>query len=384
MRLRKNREDFAQMNFLKNREYISNQYALKSFRVSIIIIALIWLLTMLNIFLIDRKITTSCFISCVVVYILGRIVCKVNDLSKPWIKYFIILWVVVIITIVNTFLTYHAALACLLPIVYTTMYSSKKMMVYTYILTVCSIIVSVFVGYHIGICDANMVLLTGKSLSSYIGEDGTFTLTQINNNLWWTLTLFYVVPRSMICAALTVVCANINKIINLNVKYAQKMENMAEIDGMTGLYNKSKYMDVISGMYRNEERIAVIFWDINYLKVVNDTIGHEAGDRLILTVAESIRSITSETDCGYRVGGDEFILIMRGGDEKIVQRKIQEWEKSLETLTKNIEFPISVSTGFAFGTGEELEKIISKADKMMYENKRIMHSEMDKKYNRNV
>ncbi len=378
MKLQKGREDYSQINYLKNGEYVSNQYALKSVTSSIVIITLIWVLTMLNIFMIDRTITTSCFVSCIVVYILGRIVCKVNDLSKPWIKYFILLWVVVIITIVTTFLTYHAALAYLLPIVYTSMYSSKKMMIYTYILTVCSIIFSVFAGYYLGICDANMTLLTGEPLSSYVGEDGTFTLTRINNELWWTLTLFFVVPRSMICAAFTIVCSNIKKIINMNMQYAQKMENMAEIDGMTGLYNKSKYLDVISGVYGKEEKVAVIFWDINYLKKVNDTIGHEAGDKLILTVAESIRNVTSETDYGYRVGGDEFILIMRDGDEKSVQRKIHDWEKALEALQKNVEFPISVSTGYAFGKGEDLETVIYRADKMMYENKRIMHGQIEK------
>lgn len=155
------------------------------------------------------------------------------------------------------------------------------------------------------------------------------------------------------------------------------MENMAEIDGMTGLYNKSKYLDVISGVYKKEEQIAVIFWDINYLKKVNDTVGHEAGDKLILTVAESIRNVTSDLDSGYRIGGDEFILIMRGGDEKTVQRKMQDWEKSLEAMQKNVEFPISVSKGYAFGKGEDLEKVIYEADQMMYENKRIVHSQME-------
>lgn len=181
----------------------------------------------------------------------------------------------------------------------------------------------------------------------------------------------------MICAAFMLVCSNIKKIINYNISYAQKMENLAEIDGMTGLYNKSKYLNLVSGAYKKEEKIAVIFWDINFLKKVNDTIGHEAGDKLILAVAESIRSVTSESDCGYRVGGDEFILIMRGANETDVLHKIQEWEKALEILQKNVEFPISVSSGYAVGKGEELENVIAAADKMMYENKRIAHSQRE-------
>ena len=379
MRVQTGKEDLAKMNYLKNGELVSNQYALKSVTSAIVIITIIWILNALNIFMVDTTTTTRCFLACTIVYIIGMMVCKLNDMSKPWIKYFILLWVVVIITLVTTFLTYHAVLACLLPIVYTSMYSSKKMMGYTYILTVCSIIISVFGGYYLGICDANMVLLTGKPLSVYTQSDGSFALTQINDRTWWTLALFFVIPRSMICAAFTVVCSNIKKIINLNVTYAQKMENLAEIDGMTGLYNKSKYMDVISGVYKKEEQIAVIFWDINFLKKINDTIGHEAGDKLIVVVAESIRNVTSDNDFGYRIGGDEFILIMRGGDEKNVQRKIQDWEKSLERLQKTVDFPVSVSMGYAFGKGEELENVIKAADQMMYENKRVVHKEVERK-----
>lgn len=377
MNLKKNREDAANNNYIKNGELVSNQYAIKSVTSTMAIITIIWILTVMKIFLVDRTTTTRCFVACAIVYALGMIVCKLNELSKPWIKYFILLWVVVIITIVTTFLTYHSVLAYLLPIVYTSMYSSKKMMGYTYILTVCSIIISVFVGYHLGICDANMVLLTGEPLSAYIGENGQFTRTNLNEQIWWTLTLFFVVPRSMICAAFMLVCSNINKIINMNVKYAQKMEDMAEIDGMTGLYNRSKYLDVTAGAYKKEEQIAVIFWDINFLKKINDTIGHEAGDKLIISVAESIRNVTSNDDCGYRIGGDEFILIMRGGNEKSVLRKIQEWEKILDNLKKTVEFPISVSCGYAFGKGEDLENVINMADQMMYENKRAIHAKIN-------
>ena len=165
------------------------------------------------------------------------------------------------------------------------------------------------------------------------------------------------------------------KIINLNVKYAQKMENLAEIDGMTGLYNKSKYLDMISNAYLNEEKLAVIFWDINYLKKINDTIGHEAGDKLILTVAESIRKVCSSSERAYRVGGDEFVMILCGADEKSVVKKIQDWKQILDDLKKCSEYEIFVSVGYACGDGKDLELIIREADQMMYENRKIFHQE---------
>lgn len=364
------------INYLRNGELIANQYALKSVTSAMIIISLVWILTVIKVFLVDIKVTTFCFVACGIVYLLGLLVCKLNDLSKWWIKYFILLWVVMIIGIATTGLTFHATLACLLPIVYTTMYSSKRMMIYTYVLTVLSIIVNVYVGYYFGICDTNMVLLPGKVMADYIGADGGFTLIQINQEVWWTLGLFFVVPRCMICAAFTVVCANISKIIKLNENYAKKMENQAETDGMTGLYNKSKYKDMVTNTYAKEENVAVIFWDINFLKKTNDTLGHEAGDLLILTVAESIQNVSNVSDRGYRIGGDEFIMVMRGAEEKEVLKKIKDWENTLQLLQKKVEIPVSVSVGYDYGKGTDLENIIHKADQMMYENKRILHEKM--------
>lgn len=122
----------------------------------------------------------------------------------------------------------------------------------------------------------------------------------------------------------------------------------------------------------------MIYWDINYLKTLNDTVGHEAGDQLILTVAESIRNVCNEVDSAYRIGGDEFVMIMRGADEKVVAKKIRDWKQILKALKGNSEYEISVSVGYAYGEGKDLDAIIHEADQRMYENKRLIHEEKDK------
>ena len=122
----------------------------------------------------------------------------------------------------------------------------------------------------------------------------------------------------------------------------------------------------------------MIYWDINYLKTLNDIVGHEAGDQLILTVAESIRNVCNEADSAYRIGGDEFVMIMRGADEKVVAKKIREWKQILKALKGNSEYEISVSVGYAYGEGKDLDAIIHEADQRMYESKRLIHEEKDK------
>ena len=58
------------------------------------------------------------------------------------------------------------------------------------------------------------------------------------------------------------------------------------------------------------------------------------------------------------------------------RKKIKDWESTLELLQKKVEIPVSVSVGYDYGKGTELENIIHKADQMMYENKRIVHKKM--------
>lgn len=350
MKIFSKKDTIHKNNFLHNDELIANKYALKSGTTAMIIITIIWLLNVANIFVVDKAIMSNCYTSCVIIYVIGIVICSIVDMSKSWVKYFLLLWIIAFMTVLSVFLTFHAVITCLLPIVYTTMYSSKKMMVYTYILTVFSILMGVYGGSYLGVVDENIVGFSADKMA-----------------------LYFVFPRCMICIAFTVVCANIAKIINMNVKYAQKMENLAEVDGMTGLYNKSKYLDVVSNTHLSEEKLAVIFWDINNLKKINDTIGHEAGDTLILTVSESIRNVCSASENAYRIGGDEFIMILRDGDEKQLTKKLQEWDVALSRLKKNIEFDVSVSVGYAYGEGKDLESLIHEADQMMYENKRLFH-----------
>ena len=363
----------------ENPEVMPNRYAFRCMNITMLMIIAIWLLNVLNIFIIDKGVTNIAFILCVVVYVVGMLVCAINGSGKRWIKYFVLAWAVVIVTILHVFLTYHAVITLMVPIVLASMYSSKRMLIYTYGLTVASIVISVYAGYYVGLCDANMVLLTAEPLIEYIGENNTFLLTQINSRVPYTLGLFFVLPRVIASGFFTFVCNSVSKIIGQTMKRAQAMEVLAEIDGMTGVYNKTKYLEMIEGAYLKEERIAVIFWDINNLKKINDTMGHEKGDLLIKAVAETIKKLCTSNSKAYRIGGDEFVLIISGGRERTIRRKLNDWESALSQVSETVDIELSVSYGYAWGRGEELLNIINTADHMMYENKREFHKRTDEK-----
>ena len=373
MALLKNYELLIRPEFNKNPEVTANRYAIRCNTVTQGFIFIIYFLNALNIFIIDLQVTTIALISTLIVYLLGVGICLKYDLSKPWMKYFIITWTVVLITCVTTAFTYHAVIASVIPIIYTTMYSSDKLKKYTVIAVIISTIVTVYGGYFIGICDANMVLLTSSSFSNYVGPDNTFTLNHINDNLPLTLTLFYIFPRSILYTGISFVCSKISKIITENSNYATEMRHLAERDQMTGAYTKSKYLSMLENDYKYEKSIGIIFWDINYLKQTNDTLGHEYGDKLIFGIANSIRQFNNENDKTYRIGGDEFVMIMRNATEKSVKDKITKWKTYIENADPIGDIPLSASYGYAWGEGKYIDQVIRNADQMMYDNKRQHH-----------
>ena len=373
MALLKNYESLIRPEFNKNPEITANRYAIRCNSITQGIIFIIYFLNALNIFIIDLRVTTIVLISTLIVYLLGVGICLKVDLSKPWMKYFIITWTVVLITCVTTAFTYHAVIASVIPIIYTSMYSSDKLKKYTVIVVIISTLITVYVGFFTGICDANMVLLTSSTFSNYVGPNNTFTLNYINDNLPLTLTLFYVFPRSILYTGIAFVCSKISKIITENTNYATEMRHLAERDQMTGAYTKSKYLSMIESDYNKEDKIGIIYWDINYLKQANDTLGHEYGDKLIFGIANSIRHFNNDNDKTYRIGGDEFVMVMRGATEKSVKDKINKWNEYIKNAEPIGDIPLSASYGYAWGEGKNIDQVIRNADQMMYDNKRQHH-----------
>ena len=116
-------------------------------------------------------------------------------------------------------------------------------------------------------------------------------------------------------------------------------------------------------------QVAIIYWDINRLKYVNDTFGHLSGDFLIVKIAESIKQVYGEPAEAFRYGGDEFIMIIKDGTADLAEEIIAKWKKVVAEIDDTSEFPISASVGYAVGQGKDMRTIIGKADKKMYANK---------------
>lgn len=260
----------------------------------------------------------------------------------------------------------------MIPIVIAGMYTSKTIFRYTFVLTIISIILSTYLGYFVGVCDANMALLTSTSINNLV-EDGKFLMNQVNPNPMLTVGLFFAMPRCIMAVAFAYVSNSVNNVIRKSQKKAWEMQMKACMDEMTGLYNKNKLRDIIEDKTYDYQKIAVIFWDLNGLKNTNDNYGHQAGDNLIIKVAESIRRIAGNEDIALRNGGDEFILIIPKGTAEKAQKTIDRWKKELKKISEGCDFPVTASVGYAVGEKETLEDVIAAADEKMYQCKQKVY-----------
>ncbi|MBN1295013.1 MAG: GGDEF domain-containing protein, partial [Candidatus Latescibacteria bacterium] len=173
-----------------------------------------------------------------------------------------------------------------------------------------------------------------------------------------------------------------------NIKDAsEKLERMAVIDELTGLYNRRGFMDAakrqVELFMRNKIDILLVFLDIDGLKNINDNFGHASGDTAIKMIAEILLKSFRKTDIIARLGGDEFTILaidcsIREYDNinKRMQNMIEEYNR-----TSGLFFRLSVSSGTAPSNTEfgfTLEQLMHEADSELYIEKKRKKSERRK------
>lgn len=149
-------------------------------------------------------------------------------------------------------------------------------------------------------------------------------------------------------------------------------------DSLTGLHNRAFFNEEMRRLEKPQnDPTAILVADLNSFKLLNDTLGHQAGDRLLVDVAGVLRNSFRENDVVARMGGDEFAVIINPADESQALAAIQRIDRAVEDYNQNMPpWPISISIGYAVRHGEELslEEIYRRADTMMYHNKTLTKS----------
>ena len=126
--------------YLENQEYVANKYVMKCFTVSILLYIIAFFLNILGVFVIDQDIMRSGVIPSLIIYAIVLISTRFISLSNEKTKYYILFTIVLVFTIMSVSITYHLVLISLLPFLYATLYSSRRVMIYVYICLKCALI----------------------------------------------------------------------------------------------------------------------------------------------------------------------------------------------------------------------------------------------------
>lgn len=349
-------------------DVMQNVFSVRCFVMIELFYSLVMVLNYFGVFIVDDTVFLRGYVPSLVLTVLYAALLLAFGLEHPKTKYISITLIMALVTVAAITLTYHVTVILMAPIVLSSMYTTKKLSVYTFVITLVSIAVSAYGGYFFGVCDANMALLTATTLDQ-ISEDGVFLLNQVNPHPLETVFLYYIVPRMFLATAFFLISRNVYKMIAYTTANELKMRRQAYTDEMTGLYNKNKLLETIQGQEFAGKQVAILYWDVNRLKYVNDTYGHVAGDILIRKVAQSVRAVCGEGCTAYRYGGDEFIMLIEGGTLEDADRIAGVWKEELAKLAKDCNYPVSAAVGTAAGSGDTLEQMIDVADERMYENK---------------
>ena len=145
----------------------------------------------------------------------------------------------------------------------------------------------------------------------------------------------------------------------------------ANHDGMTQHLNKRCYHSMEES-FRSCEKIFLIYFDVNNLKLMNDTNGHESGDFVIKRAADYIRSFIDHGDYCFRMGGDEFLLVMTERTLRDIDRIVDQLENDSPYILSrdNDSVKCSLSYGCAFAQGEyNYDELLAEAEENMYRKK---------------
>ena len=157
-----------------------------------------------------------------------------------------------------------------------------------------------------------------------------------------------------------------NEARSISIDNAEKLTYIAEHDKLTGVYNRTGYDRIYRGLLLDKTIFILI--DLDNFKSINDNYGHSVGDKVIKTIS-AILSKFFPNDFVFRIGGDEFAVLIFDYKEDIKEDLIRKFEAmNKEIASKKDEIPSeSVSIGVAFGTKEDdTDSLYRKADRAMY------------------
>lgn len=202
-------------------------------------------------------------------------------------------------------------------------------------------------------------VLVGEMFAPGLGEAG--------KHVWVKATPLYNTQGEVVGAIESI------RDISDQKQFEEQLRYIGLHDQLTGLYNRSYFEDMLQRLnFSREYPVTVISADLDGLKLINDTMGHAGGDRMIKKCAELLASVLRKSDVLARIGGDEFMLLLPKTNEVAGEAILKRMQDNIEAYNhRHPHLPVSISLGMATtnGNSESLEDVMKRADAVMYRDK---------------
>lgn len=244
-------------------------------------------------------------------------------------------------------------------------------------------------GYEYKLIGNNMVTGEDRIIMEYSEKELAAPVSSMINTVgggFWTLMIspagywmnlkeiVMVFMIAIIISALMSIAIYSYMSIKVN---AGELEVLSYTDSLTNLNNPRSYKEHTDDLIKKKASFGIIYIDLNDFKKVNDTYGHDTGDSLLNVVAKRLLNSIREDDIAFRIGGDEFIVVIHGKHDTFFYDEVIQRIRSnvaRDVTIGDINLKISISAGYARfpDDGANIEDIVKKADNAMYFNKRLI------------
>jgi len=370
--------------YLQETEIRPNHYAMIVLLLTVLCMAFCWVLTELGIFRVDVTVMRIGASIPIFTALIPLVILKLRPEMKadPRVKYLIVSAAILVSLALNVLLNFHATMMLLYPIFFAMLYRSKKLGILATIGSMVSTAVSPVLGYVLGTWDIPLLqelILIGTGQEVVL--DPVYAPVSLIPVI--KILLYLVLPRILLVGCCSSLLFYVIRVGVAHVNNMILLHKMSHQDNLTGLYNQNYFKELLASP-DSDRQVGIIFFDVNGLKTANDSRGHEYGDLLLRRCARSLLDVCEEDRVhAFRIGGDEFLLLLEDADDARIRAKLDQWEQVLARINReNQEDPVdyqgitcSMASGYVIGSFRELEQLVRQADAKMYRNKIAMKAQ---------
>lgn len=168
----------------------------------------------------------------------------------------------------------------------------------------------------------------------------------------------------------------VEELLRLNSELRSALEHMIYEDALTKLGNRAAFSKQLTEC-ENIPNVACVVFDVNNLKLCNDRYGHNEGDNMLKDAAWCIREAFENIGSCFRIGGDEYTVLIKDKEEKDILNAIDKMNINIEQKNSHRNMPLSIAVGYAIreDESENIEHLFNRGDERMYEMKYRMKKE---------